>query len=111
MRKNAKYSKDLPRRMYSYFLSYSEPGIPSFAKFARSIGVTAEELRSFREKKKFDAAWRECNEIRRDYLIDTALCKRVDASFAKFLYSPEFPEEDGSRGEGDVNVTLEVLER
>lgn len=110
MRRKAKYSKDIPRKMYSYFLSYSDPGLPSFSKFARSIGLTLEELNSFRGKKKFDASWRECTEIKRDYLIDTALSKRADASFAKFLYSLEFQEGEKDPS-NEVNLTLEVLEK
>ena len=111
MRKRAKYSSDLPRKMYSYFLGYSEPGLPSFSKFARSVGMTLEELVAFRGRKKFDAAWRECIEIKRDYLIDTALSKRADASFAKFLYSLEFQENDGDNSANELNVLLEVLEK
>ena len=39
------YRGDLAKRMYLYFAEYSEPvGLPSFEKFARSIGVTLEEL-------------------------------------------------------------------
>ena len=97
--------------MYAYFLGYSEGGVPSFSKFARSIGVTLEELSAFRVRKKFDAAWRECIEIKRDYLIDLALSKRADASFAKFLYSLEFSSAEGDATANEVNVTLEVLEK
>lgn len=111
MRKKAKYSLELPRKMYSYFLGYSEPGLPSFSKFARSIGVTLEELAAFRGRKKFDAAWRECIEIKRDYLIDTALSKRADASFAKFLYSLEFQTENSEENDKEMSVMIEVLEK
>ena len=103
-----KYTGDLARRMYLYFAEYSEPvGVPSFEKFARSIGVTLEELTSYRKRKKFDRAWRECNEIRRDYLIDMALAKRFDSSFAKFLLSLE-SEIEGS--DGKLDVSLEVVD-
>ena len=103
-----KYTKDLAKRMYIYFASYSEPvGVPSFGKFARSIGITLEELSSFRRKAKFDKAWRECIEIRRDYLIDMALTKRFDSSFAKQLLSLE--AEDGRSEDGSLTVSLEVV--
>ena len=83
-----KYTKDLPKRMYIYFAGYDEPlGLPSFGKFARSIGATLEELSSYRRVEKFDRAWRECSEIRRDYLIDMALTKRFDPSLQNF-FSP-----------------------
>ena len=111
MRKRAKYSPDLPRKMYTFFLSYADAGMPSFAKFARSIGMTLEELSAFRVRKRFDAAWRECIEIKRDYLIDMALSKRVDASFAKFIYSLEFSSDGEDSAANEVNVTLEVLEK
>ena len=42
--KKIKYTNDLPKRMYLYFLSYSEGGLPSFRKFAGSIGTTHAEL-------------------------------------------------------------------
>ena len=104
-----KYRKDLAKKMYLYFANYSEPsGVPSFGKFARSIGATLEELSSLRRIKRFNLAWRECSEIRRDYLIDLALTKRFDPSFAKFLLSLDTECTDG---EGTaLTVSLEVVE-
>ena len=102
-----KHTKDLARKMYIYFASYDEPlGVPSFGKFARSIGITLDELTAFRKKQKFERAWRECIEIRRDYLIDMALAKRFDSSFAKFLLSLE-SEVDSE--DGELAVSLEVV--
>lgn len=109
-KKKIKYSKDLPRRMYSFFLGYCESGAPSFSKFARSIGATLEDLLRLREREEFDRAWRECNEIRRDYLIDQALSKRHDASFSKFLISLEYPESEKASSNEDLTVRLEVEE-
>ncbi len=103
-----KYTKDLSKRMYVYFAGYDEPlGVPSFGKFARSIGATLEELSSYRRVEKFDRAWRECSEIRRDYLIDMALAKRFDSSFAKLLLTleSEVDPEDGR-----LALSLEVIE-
>ena len=103
-----KYTKDLPKRMYVYFAGYDEPlGLPSFGKFARSIGATLEELSSYRRVEKFDRAWRECSEIRRDYLIDMALAKRFDSSFAKHLLSLESESEQGD--DSSLTVSLEVV--
>ena len=104
-----KDSKDLPRKMYLYFIGYSDGvGAPSFQKFARSIGATTAELEAFRKRPHFDRAWRECLEIRRDYLIDAALSRRFDPSFTKFLLA----EEESAVGEGDgrLSVLLEVIE-
>ncbi len=109
-RMRCKYKKDLPKRMYAFFASYSEGGAPSFVKFARSIGVTLEELEGFRVHKIFDRAWRECGEIRRDYLIDCALTKRHDSSFSKFLLQAEFDIGNDAAADEKLAVTLEVLE-
>ena len=104
--KRSKYRKEYPRMMYLYFAGYDEShGAPSFSKFARRIGVTVCELEGFRRKKEFDAAWRECSEIRRDYLIDSALSKRTDPSFTKFLLAEELPTDDSS----DFKLTLQVV--
>ena len=85
-RRKTKYQKEYAELLYTYFVTYQETtGAPSFSKFARSIGVTVEELSAFRRHREFDEAYRECNEIRRDYLIDNALCKRFDGSVTKFL--------------------------
>ena len=104
-----RYKKELAKKMYLYFTGYGEAtGVPSFGKFARSIGATLEEISSFRKWKRFDRAWRECSEIRRDYLIDMALTKRFDSSFSKFLLSLET---DGGEGEGgELSLSLEVIE-
>ena len=96
--------------MYSFFLGYQDTGVPSYDKFAKSIGCTYSQLEGFRAKKKFDRAWRECNEIRRDYLIDGALTRRFDPSFVKYLLSEEKestarPEEN--RLEIEINVVGE----
>ena len=106
--KNNSYRKDFPHKLYIFFANYSEAGVPSFLKFARSIGVTSEDVEKWREHKEFNRAYRECAKIRRDYLIDNALAKRFDASFAKFLLT----EEDGSSdsGEENLNIILKVID-
>ena len=110
MGKTRGYSSDLPRRMYTYFVTYSgNTGAPSFAKFALSIGVTLEELCSYRKNKKFDRSYRECCEIRKDYLIDMALNKRFDPSFTKFLLSEL--EKNESDTENDFKISIEVLDK
>ena len=105
-KRKKRYDRELPRRMYSYFASYDDAkGLPSFSKFARLSGVTLEELNGYRKNKEFERAWRECVEIRRDYLIDLAITKRADASFAKFLLSDVEESDDGS-----LNFTLTVID-
>ena len=103
-----KYKKSLPRLLYTYFVTYSDTqSAPSISKFARSIGATVSELEGFRIHREFDRAYRECNEIRRDYLIDSALCKRFDSSLVKYLLGLDLTEE---REEEALEVTLRVLE-
>lgn len=110
-KKGRKYDKTLPRQMYTYFASFSETEAPCFSKFAKSIGLTLAELESYRKHSEFDRAWRECNEIRRDYLIDRALTKRYDPSFVKFLLSTEFGMSDGDTdSDNSINVKITVTE-
>ena len=106
MKKKSIYRRDLPHKLYVFFASYSDSGVPSFLKFARSIGATTEDVEAFREHKEFDRAYRECERIRRDYLIDNALSKRFDASFTKFLLS----EETGDGNDGKIDFTLSIVD-
>lgn len=101
-----KYYPELAGRMYSFFISYSDKGAPSFHKFARSIGMTCRDIERFRSHKVFDEAYRECQEIRRDYLIDHALDRRFDSSFTKFMLTLE--GEQVSDGEDELLLRLEV---
>ena len=105
MKKKSIYRKDLPHKLYVFFASFSEAGVPSFLKFARSIGVTTEDVEAFRAHEEFDRAYRECERIRRDYLIDNALTKRFDSSFTKFLLG----EENADTGEEKIDFTLKVI--
>ena len=104
-----RYTPDIPRKMYAFFSSYDGCGAPpSFEKFAHSIGTTLAVLLGFRRRKKFDEAYIECSEIRRDYLIDGALAKRFDSSFTKYLLDSEYGAGDSS--DGSYSITLKVLE-
>ena len=98
--------------MYSFFISYNDAGLPSFLKFARSIGATSEDIEKFRKHREFERAYKECSEIRRDYLIDNALAKKNDASLTKFLLSAEFGmgEENPGEDASSLSVTVEVVD-
>ena len=98
--------------MYAYFVGYSGVGAPSFTKFGASTGLTLADIERFRENKEFERAYRECSEIRRDYLIDNALAKRFDASVTKFLLASEYgmDREDLSEDEKNLTVSLEVID-
>lgn len=101
-----KYTKELSQKMYGFFNNYTGDGAPSFSKFARESGLTLERLESFKSDAEFEKIYRECKEIRKDIIIDRALCKRADASFAKFLLS----EEGGGDGEDRIDLTITVIE-
>ena len=109
--KKAKYKREYPEQMYEYFVSFSDKGAPSFGKFAIKIGVRLSELEGFRVHNKFDVAWRECSEIRRDYLIDAALTRRFDPSLVKFLLSAEFGMGENDKGcaEDSIELNLRVI--
>ena len=109
MKRKIKYERDMPRRLYTFFSHYSDTGAPSIAKFAVSIGATVAEVESFRKHVEFERAYRECSEIRRDYLIDNALCRRFDPSLVKFLLSNEFGMED-SVPDSTFEVKVEVAD-
>ncbi len=110
MSKGRKYNSELPKKMYTFFRSYSDAGAPSIAKFAGSIGATVADVESFRRHKEFERAYRECSEIRRDYLIDNALCRRFDASLTKFLLANEYGMGEEADDTGRLDVKLEVVE-
>ena len=112
MKKKIKYTSELPRLLYTFFISHTDTaGAPSFHKFARSIGATSSDIESFRKHSEFERAYRECSEIRRDYLIDSALTRRYDPSFTKFLLTEEFGmgDKDKEKDDTGLTVTLEVL--
>ena len=68
--------------------------------------MTCQDIERFRSHKNFDEAYRECKEIRRDYLIDHALDKRFDPSFTKFMLTLE--GEQMPEGESELLLRLEV---
>lgn len=112
VKKKAKYTNDLPKRLYTFFISQADTNqAPSFQKFARSIGATASDIEEFRKHSEFDRSYKECSEIRRDYLIDSALSRRYDPSFTKFLLACEFGmgEKEKEKEDTELSVTLEVL--
>ena len=106
--KGARYRKGLAERMCGYFSNYAEDGAPSFGKFARSQGITAEDLAALRECADFDRAYRTCSEIRRDYLIDKALCRRADPSFVKFVLESEARAERAAEDEVESELQVRV---
>ena len=104
--KRARYNSDYPAMLYRFFVGYDGAGAPSFDKFARSIGATREDIELFRSHERFARSYRECSEIRRDYLIDNALTRRFDPSFVKFLLG----EESDASGGDELAVSIKVID-
>lgn len=106
-RKGIKYDKSFPGKLYHFFVTYKETnGAPSISKFAQSIGATVAEIEGFRVHKRFDEAYRECGEIRRDYLIDSALTKRYDPSFVKYLLTESDAKEENAPEKTELVVEV-----
>ena len=105
-KRRQKYTPDMAGRLYRYFIGYDDRGLPSIPKFARSVGLTVADVEDFRRHKRFEEAYRECMEIRRDYLIDQALERRFDPSLTKFLLQ----EDDVEVEDKEMRLVLEVKE-
>lgn len=98
-------TKEISQRMYCFFRDFRGDGIPSFSKFARTEHLTYETLESLCDDPEFYRIWRECAEIRRDIIIDRAITRHGDGSFAKFLLG-----EEGQAGSNRVEFTLTVVD-
>ena len=90
-------TETLSERMLHYFKTAGCEGseykedIPSFVRFAHSLGTTVGALRRFKEQNAdFRAVWEECEEILADRITDGALHRRLDGPFAKFLLTARF---------------------
>lgn len=90
--------KQLADKMIVFFQNYdAAEGVPSFEKFADTVGYDGEELRALAERDGYFArAYRRCQSILRDRLTDGALLRRYDSSFCKYaLDSLKCAELDG----------------
>ena len=112
--------KTLGEKMLLYFRTAGCEGseyredVPSFVRFAHALGTTVGEMRRFKEQNaEFRAAWEECEEILCDRIVDGALHRRLDGSFAKFLLTSRFgfteKEEDAEEPFG-VEILLKEPE-
>lgn len=110
-------TKELKEEMLRYFCTagtaesiYSED-LPSFVRFAHRAGIDMHTLRGLREKDpSFARVYEECEEILKDRIIDGALHKKFDASFAKFLLAACFglceKKNETEDGTFDLAITL-----
>ena len=112
MKKGKKYDTNFPKQLYLFFINcINESSLPTFSKFARSMGLTLYELEAFRKHKEFDRSWRDCFEIKRDYLTECALTRRYDPSFVKFLLAAEFGVgETKDKYDKELSVSIKVEE-
>ena len=73
--------------MVRFFQTYDQAeGIPSFEKFADTIGADAQDIDAWsKQSKHFRRAVARCTRILRDRLTDAALLRRYDPSFCKYV--------------------------
>ncbi len=116
MRKeNALTPEALGEKMLNYFRKAGAEGsdaredLPSFVRFAQSLGTTTGALRRFKEQNAgFAEVWEECEEILCDRITDGALHRRLDGSFAKFLLTTRFGFAEKAEAE-DEPFAVEIL--
>ena len=82
-----KYKKDMPRRLIEYYRSQAQSGqIPFLVNFCLENSLSIRTAHSWVEKyKEFEAAYEECKQIQASMIEQSALSRRIDASFAQFL--------------------------
>ena len=99
---------ELSEQMIAFFQNYeASEGLPSFEKFASSVGCDGEEVREMCEKSEhFARAYRRCLAILRDRLTDAALLRRYDPSFCKYVLDT-LNDADDIGGE-DTPLAVEV---
>ncbi len=112
-KKRSGYKKELCAAMLRYFSlptegawdEIRERGLPSFLKFANSMGITLEELKGYREKHaEFRSAYSECEARLYDLLVDGVLMKRFDSTFARLLLQAR--EESVEEGDTQKSFAL-----
>lgn len=101
----------LQEELLSYFRHYEGEGAPSFVKFATAHDMSPSDIEALRTHREFEGVYQTCREIRRDILIDNALCKRADSSLVRFLLTAEFHmgAENVSKEERQLSVLLTVV--
>ena len=109
-----KYNKEYCKKMLDFFTYGDGKALPSFPKFAFSIGAHTADLESWRqENAEFAAAYNECVARLCDMLTDGALVKRFDSSFVKFLLSSKYgfsESEDEARDDTPFEVKITVMD-
>lgn len=108
--------KQLGNRMLHYFRSECKGAdgkevLPSFVRFAAIEETSMHQLRELREKNAgFAKIAEECEEILCDRIVEGALHKRLDGSFAKFLLSEKYGYTEGKEKEEGFGVRISLSE-
>ena len=107
------YNKEYAKRMLDFFSYEDGKALPSFPKFAFSIGARSSDLEKWKqENKDFAMAYDECVIRLCDMLTDGALVKRFDSSFVKFLLSSKYgfsESKENSSDDAPFEVKITVL--
>ncbi len=85
--------------------------LPSFVKFANSIGVTTATLLRWREKyPAFREAYEECRARLTDRLVDGVLARKYDASFVRAILSGTVLCEPEEADTAPPGITVRIVE-
>ena len=105
--RSKKYKK-LADLMVRFFQTYdAAEGVPSFEKFADTVGADGGVLREYAAASPyFAAATSRCLAILRDRVTDAALLRRYDPSFCKYLL--DTLNEQAACGTGEENAPFAV---
>ena len=85
--------------------------LPSFVKFAQSIGVTTATLLRWRERyPAFREAYEECRARLTDRLVDGVLARKYDASFVRAILSGTVLCEPEEADTAPPGITVRIVE-
>lgn len=106
------YKEEYAKKMLDFFAYGEGKGLPSFEKFAFSVGALRSDIERWRkESSLFSKCYDECVCRLCDMLTDGALIKRYDPSFVKFLLSSRYGFEEEKEEEAKpFEVRITVLE-
>lgn len=84
----SKYEPRYCRRLWEYFLTYEDKGIPQMTAFAREIGVDIKTLRNWRnEHEDFAAVYGACMDIQQEILTNGGLTGELNPRMVQFVLS------------------------
>ncbi len=106
-------NREFAERMLQYFRTAGtadnacKEELPSFVRFVHRMGTDMQGLQTRRAQSRAVAhAYEECRAILRDRVIDGALHRRYDASFAKFLLTDLLGQEAAEENTFSVDIVV-----